>query len=200
MIDSQHEPAEPLMESALIVSLGVTFQHNLSGPGRQVYGQAENPMHIIEAPNQWDTSQATTPAPMLFLAGGISGCPDWQQDLIAMLKEAPAPLVLFNPRRANFPMRDPTAAREQITWEHTHLRLAQAISFWFPRETLNPITLYELGAWSMTPKQLFIGVHPGYQRRQDVEIQTALARPDIQIVYALEALAEHINAWLTNRP
>ena len=94
-------------------------------------------------------------------------------------------LVLFNPRRANFPMGDPGAAQEQIVWEHTHLHKATAISFWFPCETLNPITLYELGAWSMRNKPLFVGVHPDYQRKQDVLIQTKLARPDIAVVESL---------------
>ncbi|MEB3215903.1 MAG: hypothetical protein VKN72_06555 [Nostocales cyanobacterium 94392] len=44
----------------------------------------------------------------------------------------------------------------------------------------------------MTDKPLFIGVHPNYPRRQDVEIQTNLVRPDINIVYSLEALAKQI--------
>ena len=38
----------------------------------------------------------------------------------------------------------------------------------------------------MTNKPLFVGAHPNYARRQDVEIQTSLVRPDIQIVYSLE--------------
>ena len=42
----------------------------------------------------------------------------------------------------------------------------------------------------MTTKPIVIGVHPGYKRKQDVEIQTRLVRPDIQVVYSLEDLAE----------
>lgn len=44
----------------------------------------------------------------------------------------------------------------------------------------------------MTDKPLFIGIHPNYPRRQDVEIQTSLVRPDIKIVYSLQDLAEQI--------
>jgi hypothetical protein len=44
----------------------------------------------------------------------------------------------------------------------------------------------------MTNKLLFVGIHPNYLRRQDVEIQTALVRPDIRIVYSLEALAQQV--------
>lgn len=126
----------------------------------------------------------------LFLAGGISNCPNWQLELVELL--ADTSFVLLNPRRENFPMSDPQAAEAQIRWEHHHLHLAWGISFWFPCETLCPITLYELGSWSRTTKPLFIGLHPQYARRLDVEIQTKLARPEITIVYSLSELAEQI--------
>ena len=126
----------------------------------------------------------------IFCAGGISNCPDWQSQMMELLK--PSPWIILNPRRANFPIDNPDASQQQIAWEYRHLRLASAILFWFPQETLCPITLYELGAWSMTDKPLFVGVHPNYPRRQDVEIQTGLVRPEIEIVYSLEELAEQI--------
>lgn len=126
----------------------------------------------------------------IFLAGGISNCPDWQSQMVELLK--PSPWIILNPRRANFPIHDPDASRQQISWEHKHLRLASAILFWFPQETICPIVLYELGAWSMTQKPLFIGVHPNYPRRQDVEMQTSLVRPEIKIVYSLQDLSEQI--------
>ena len=72
------------------------------------------------------------------------------------------------------------------------MRFACAILFRFPQETICPIALYKLGAFSMTDKPLFVGIHPNYHRRQDVEIQTNLVRPDINIVYSLEDLAEQI--------
>lgn len=129
----------------------------------------------------------------LFLAGGITGCPDWQQDMIEKLKYSS--LVLLNPRRVSFPIEEKNAARAQIEWEHLHLRKATAIVFWFPCETLNPIVLYELGAWSMTAKKLFVGVHPAYQRAQDVHIQTSLVRPDISIVASIDELAQEVLSW-----
>ena len=147
-------------------------------------------MRYIEALKNLESIQGST---SLFMAGGITDCPDWQQDLVRMLHNTD--LILLNPRRANFPMTDPTAASQQIDWEHRHLRLADAISFWFCAEALQPITLYELGAWSMTDKPLFVGVHPDYVRRQDVEIQTQLVRPDVEIVYALSNLADQIKQF-----
>jgi len=92
----------------------------------------------------------------------------------------------------DFPINDPSASTEQIEWEFDHLRKAEAILFWFPQESVCPIALYELGAWCMTEKQLFIGVHPEYERKIDIEEQTRLVRPEIQLVYSLRDLADQV--------
>jgi hypothetical protein len=142
-------------------------------------------MKYIEAPNIYEENEDS-----IFLAGGITGCPDWQKEVIDNLGNSN--LVLFSPRRKNFPIHDPSASDAQIKWEHDYLRKASSILFWFPCETLCPIVLYELGAWSMTNKQLFVGVHPNYERRRDVEIQTKYVRPDINVVYSLDDLCKQI--------
>lgn len=133
--------------------------------------------------------------PSLFMGGGITNCPDWQADMKEQLQDLE--IVLINPRRLDFPMHDPNAAREQIEWEHRRLKEVDAISFWFPKETLCPITLYELGAWTVQQKPLFIGAHPGYQRLQDVEIQTNLVRPNTLIHRSVEDLCLAIRTWRT---
>jgi hypothetical protein len=145
-------------------------------------------MNYIESPTEYQGKEKS-----LFLAGGITNCPDWQAELTDLLKNED--IVLLNPRRANFPIHNPNAAHQQIEWEYRHLRKADAISFWFPKETMCPIVLYELGAHSMTDKPLFVGVHPEYARRQDVEIQTRLIRPKIEIVYDLNSLYGQIKKW-----
>ena len=129
----------------------------------------------------------------LFLAGGITGCPDWQSEIVEMLRDSD--WMLFNPRRKDFPLTDPTAAAEQIRWEYDHLRNASAILFWFPCEALCPIALYELGAWSMTNKPLFVGAHPEYERRRDIEIQTALVRPEVRVMTSLCDLVELVKRY-----
>jgi hypothetical protein len=136
----------------------------------------------------------TGDGPSLFLAGGITGCPDWQTEAVRVLSDVA--VTLLNPRRPHFPIDDPAAAAEQIRWEHDALRQATAILFWFPAETLCPIALYELGAWSMTGKPLFVGTHPDYRRRTDVVIQTALARPDVTVVDSLAGVIDRARAWL----
>lgn len=133
-------------------------------------------MDIVRAPESIpDTAD-------LFLAGGISGCPDWQE--YAERRLAAVSGLLINPRR--YGHLAPEFEAEQVAWEHKALRVSRAILFWFPRETLCPITLFELGAWSMTDKPLFVAVHPEYQRRENVLSQLRLARPDVGVVDSLD--------------
>ncbi len=119
------------------------------------------------------------PGPAVFLAGGITGCPDWQSEVRSALDGVA--IDVLNPRREDFPIDDPEAARGQIAWEHAHLRAADAVLFWFPSGAVQPIALYELGAWSMTDKPLFVGTARDYERRLDVVVQTHLARPDVVV-------------------
>lgn len=146
-------------------------------------------MTYIEAPDEYEGAGRS-----LFLAGGISGTHDWQMELVALL--AGMPLVFLNPRRRNFPMDDSSAAEGQIAWEFRHLRLATAVAFWFPPETLCPIALFELGGRIAEPNQaLFVGTHPDYKRRLDVQIQLKLARPKVTLASDIPALAEQIRDW-----
>lgn len=138
-------------------------------------------------------AQGAGDPPAVFLAGGISGCSDWQTEMTTLLSGTA--LTLLNPRRPDFPMDDPSAARTQIEWEYRHLKASDAALFWFPCETLCPITLFELGAWSRTNKPLFVGTHPEYQRRLDVLVQLSLARPEAAVVNSLDALAAQVREW-----
>lgn len=143
-------------------------------------------MRYIESPN---TTLVSENEVSVFLAGGITGCPDWQTELRKTLGGVPG-LVLFNPRRSDFPIHDPEAAPAQIKWEFEHLRIADIILFWFPKEGVQAIVMYELGAWSMTDKKLVIGVEPGFWREQDVYEQTRLIRPDQKIFSSLFDLSD----------
>lgn len=93
-------------------------------------------MVYVEAPNTIESDKKS-----IFLAGGITGCQDWQKKLAGDLEDLD--IVVFNPRRENFPIHDPSAAKAQITWEYVHLRKASMISFWFGPETIQPIVLFD---------------------------------------------------------
>ena len=151
---------------------------------------------IIEAPNEV-YSLENSENKKIFLAGGITNCPDWQTEMIEKLKDIPG-ITLYNPRRANFPMNDPNAAVEQITWEYEKLKGADIIVFWFSRGSLNPIVLYELGKWgNSTTKTIVVGIDEEYERRQDVEIQTRLVRRSIFPFYnSLDQVAKAVISFL----
>jgi hypothetical protein len=147
-------------------------------------------MNYVECPDVYERKEGEK---SLFLAGGISGCRVWQKDMADLLKEED--LVVINPRRRHFDINDPQMEYDQIKWEYEHLGKSDSVSFWFPKETLCPITLYELGKIVMSDKPLFVGCDPQYERRRDVEIQLGLSRPEVKIVYSLNELAKQIVGW-----
>lgn len=133
----------------------------------------------IEAPNIEKPKY-----PSVFLAGGITNCPEWQDDLKELLSNEM--ITIFNPRRKKFPIHDPNAAKEQITWEFKALNGATIFSMWFCNtDSDQPICLYELGRHLVLrkdcPETIVIGVEPGYRRAQDVYIQTGLVNPLISL-------------------
>jgi hypothetical protein len=148
-------------------------------------------MKYIECPEVYNGKENS-----LFLAGGISNCKDWQKEMVDLLIDTD--LVLINPRRESFDISKKNIEEEQISWEFNHLDKSGAVLFWFPSETVCPITLYELGKMSKTSKPIFVGVDKNYARKNDVIIQTKLIRPEVEIVYSLKELAEQIKSWGRN--
>lgn len=141
----------------------------------------------------------------IFLAGGISGCRDWQKDLVAAIAQADLDVSVINPRRENFPIDDPDAAEEQITWEYERLRDADMVSFWFDDGTLCPITLFEYGgalerALTADDKGgvVVAGVAPKYERKQDVEIQTRLINDNVDVVIGFDKFVKAVLDMIRN--
>lgn len=147
-------------------------------------------MNYIEAP---EPLPAKMEQKSLFVAGGISGTQNWQDYFIDKLKDLD--MFVINPRRKDFDLGKSEIGLQQIKWEYNALLKADAISFWFPPETLCPITLFELGTLMKGDTKIFVGYHPGYERAFDVEIQVSLYRPDVQIVSSLDCLAEQVREW-----
>lgn len=148
-------------------------------------------LKVIECPTMLreDDTQNFT----LFLAGGITGCPDWQKEMIQRFKNED--ITLINPRRASFDITDPTMSAQQIDWENEHLILADAILFWFPFETLCPITLFELAKYAQRGKKIFVACHPAYARAFDVKHQLSLMRPDVTVHSSWEPMIAEAIAW-----
>ena len=149
-------------------------------------------MIVITAPERCPMAQ-----PTVFLAGGITNCPDWQQDVISLLKNQN--VTLFNPRREHFDVTDPSASKIQIEWEFDFLRAANAVLFWFAGGSLNPIALFEYGKeLGRNTKNLFVGCDLSYSRRLDVIEQTRLARPNLIIHDSILTLSNEVIGWLTS--
>jgi len=148
----------------------------------------------IEAPNYvklpWDQ-------PSIFLAGGITGCENWQAKATEALKEI-GDVTVVNPRRQNYDVNGGfDLVKEQIKWEHHYLDRVHQVIFWFSSETIQPITLFELGCrlrdYRIVSRQpLFIGCHPDYARKWDVFIQSSLEGYDMQIKDNLDDLLNNV--------
>lgn len=163
-------------------------------------------MNILQSPDHIKFSHR---AKTLFLAGGISNCPDWQKIAIDLFdkKVSDENLCIINPRRANgIDFNNEHDSTNQILWEHNYLNQAKHILFWFPRETVCPITLFELGKYVQKKETgrsrdgcsgpanltISIGTHPEYIRKLDVKIQTMLMCDKIKINTDLESLVEDV--------
>ncbi len=146
---------------------------------------------IIQSPNP---SKPLSTA--IFLAGSISGAEDWQSRVAPLLVKR---YNVYNPRRATY---DTKAEEEQIKWEWERLNSSRDILFYFSKETVAPITLFEYGFYlneryfgeGTYSKQLRVYIHREYSRKNDVIIQTRLRRPNItpRIVTDVDHLAEQV--------
>jgi hypothetical protein len=141
----------------------------------------------IEAPNE-------DPRRVLFLAGGITGTEDWQSLVRDLLRDLP--IIMLNPRRSSFDLSKREESVRQIEWEYRQLRKSDECLFYFPPTSVCPITLFELGSQlGMAGKRIFIGTHPDYSRRMDVEIQTSLIRPEIKVASGLSELIDQVRQY-----
>lgn len=121
--------------------------------------------------------------PVVFVAGGITACPDWQATVTVALEHDH--VVLLNPRRAEFDLDDPDATEKQVRWEYEH-RWHESLSymlFWFPgSSSTQPIAMLELGeALARRELPIFVGADPEFPRYRDVLLQCRVARPDLTV-------------------
>jgi hypothetical protein len=126
----------------------------------------------------------------VFLAGGITGCRDWQNETIEHLRKFvgrdDTQVVVYNPRQEDFDINNPAATIDQITWEYQYLNQVDIFSMYFVGgDRIQPICMYELGRY-MKPHgdQQVISVEMDYIRKNDVIIQVALATRGITTVNA----------------
>jgi hypothetical protein len=129
----------------------------------------------------------------LFLAGGISNCPDWQQEVIKELQDEN--IVVFNPRRPIIiDRKNLKVSREQIAWEHYYLREATEVLFWFPNTSVCPIALFELGGCLERNQVVYVGCDVNYDRIVDLVIQIEMSKRPIKLVHSIKDLLKQVKA------
>ena len=149
-------------------------------------------MKVITAPENYIIKEDEI---SVFLAGGITNCSKWQNSVIKLLEldsvnmqqeKFADKLVVFNPRRDNFPTNDSYESYRQIRWEFDALEKADIFSMYFTGGISDDqsICMYELGRniVKMQMKypidwkdRIIISVEDDYKRKNDVIIQTELA-------------------------
>lgn len=164
-------------------------------------------MTVITAPEPINNTLTSLDTPAIFIAGGITGCTDWQSTLIPLINSDR--VTLYNPRRPDDATWQWTSegSTTQIHWEQDAIDISDAVSFWFDWNAsaqippLQPIAMFELGRMiEQIDTKLFIGSHPNYPRHFDVVTQLARLRPDITIVGSIDDLAAQINNWVNGEP
>ncbi len=144
-------------------------------------------MRIITAPEPYEDADDIK----VFLAGGITGCENWQSEVLDIISRKlennmyfPNNIVFFNPRREVFQVDNKNLTTEQIEWEFNMLQKADIFSMYFSAQQIQPICLYELGRNLLNMKIRFpdtylsricITCPKEYERANDVYIQTSLA-------------------------
>lgn len=150
-------------------------------------------MNYLEAP-----AKLIVDSDAIFLAGGISGCPDWQSEAISVLRDTP--YTVLNPRRRKFPAGDHATMAEQVAWEYKGLRMATVIAFWFHECEVQPIALYELGAAIALRKMISVGAHSAYIRRIDLKLQMEVAQVQGRVHNSLQSTISGALRLLENKP
>lgn len=116
----------------------------------------------------------------VFLAGGITGCRDWQNETIEHLRKFvgrdDTQVVVYNPRQEDFDINNPATTIDQITWEYQYLNQVDIFSMYFVGgDQIQPICMYELGRYVKPyDEDQVISVEKNYIRKYDVACQVAL--------------------------
>lgn len=141
---------------------------------------------VINAPDDTSGSNYRT---NIFLAGGVTYCPDWQQKVIdQLLKErclSDKDITIYNPRREEWDINSgEEESIKQIEWEAKRFMKSNIFSFYFCNsESPQPITLFELGRYATLAKdyydsdwkdRIIVSIENGYSRDLDVETQCRL--------------------------
>jgi hypothetical protein len=140
--------------------------------------------------------------PLVFLAGPITGAPDWQSKAIDLIRSADAEIFIASPRRAVEREGDFTEDMyiEQVEWEHRHLARAAhegVTLFWLAKESRHvcersyaQTTRFELGeavtVHRLTGAKVVVGIERGFTNERYLRKTLASKTPAIPVLDTLE--------------
>jgi hypothetical protein len=149
------------------------------------------PPHVLVAPDRGPLEK-----PVVFLAGGITNSPRWQDVAVAHFQGACPAATVCNPRRPRDFEDDAVEYHKQVTWELDHLEAADLALFWFPAAECR-ITRIELGLMLGAGKAVVVGTDPAFVNRRYLEVlcrRKGLPLHD-RLEDALDAAARWLKAW-----
>lgn len=145
----------------------------------------------VQSPEQYEKINESEFA--LFLAGSVSY--PWREELAQMIDSDYVVLLIPINDHAHLNNKD-----FRISWEHEHMKKADALLFWFPKgeannsRTFSMTSLFELGrAIESMDQPLIVGIDPEYPLREELLLQLKLLRPDIKVYGSLEDIAKSLN-------
>lgn len=145
--------------------------------------------HVLVAPER-----RTFAAPSVFLAGGITNSPRWQDEVINHLTATLDGITIFNPRRPS-DFGDVTVEYErQVTWELDHIFAADLVLFWFPAAECR-ITRIEFGLVVGHNKPVVVGADPQFINHHYLTLLTR--RYNLPLHNTFDALLVATQVWLT---
>ena len=147
--------------------------------------------HVLVAPER-----RTFEGPSVFLAGGITNSPRWQDDVITYLTATLDGITIFNPRRPN-DFGDVTVEYErQVIWELDHIFTADLVLFWFPAAECR-ITRIEFGLVVGHNKPVVVGADPQFHNYYYLTLLTQ--RYNIPLYDQFDALLTATQAWFITK-
>lgn len=132
----------------------------------------------------------------VFLAGGITNSPRWQDAAVAYFERRIDGITICNPRRPDdFEDRE-TEYERQVTWELDHLLTADLALFWFPAAECR-ITRIELGLVAGIQHPLLVGADPQFVNRRYLGLLAR--RLGTPLYESLDDLCAAAYSWLAAR-
>jgi len=148
-------------------------------------------MHVIRVGEK--PTKESMSCPLIFLAGGIHACPDWQKKVVNNLSDLN--ITIFNPR-------DPDNGEDVIknfgfdSWTENWMKRADLVVFWFCKETTQHKWIFHLGRFSERSNVVVVGFHPEYRYKEPIRNLFMLSRLRSNFVDSLDSLIERIRAFI----